>query len=130
MIRPPPRSIRTDTLFPYPTLFRSRGAPARAQRSAAIRVARSRRERRDRFVSAVRGDGAGAARAGFHRRDATRSARRAARADQGVAARSADGGGAGQYLRFRGAPPGGDRAVARGRAAYGGAARPGTRTRG
>src|SRR3546814_11377415 len=23
MIRPPPRSTRTDTLFPYPTLFRS-----------------------------------------------------------------------------------------------------------
>src|SRR3546814_13583869 len=29
MIRRPPRSTRTDTLFPYPTLFRSsRGAPA------------------------------------------------------------------------------------------------------
>src|SRR3546814_14743106 len=28
MIRPPPRSTRTDTLFPYTTLFRSqRGAP-------------------------------------------------------------------------------------------------------
>src|SRR3546814_8058233 len=25
MIRLPPRSTRTDTLFPYPTLFRSRG---------------------------------------------------------------------------------------------------------
>src|SRR3546814_5824102 len=25
MIRPPPRSTRTDTLFPYTTLFRSRG---------------------------------------------------------------------------------------------------------
>src|SRR3546814_8605204 len=25
MIRPPPRSTRTDTLFPYPTLFRSDG---------------------------------------------------------------------------------------------------------
>src|SRR3546814_4949877 len=25
MIRRPPRSTRTDTLFPYPTLFRSRG---------------------------------------------------------------------------------------------------------
>src|SRR3546814_19614244 len=23
MVRPPPRSTRTDTLFPYPTLFRS-----------------------------------------------------------------------------------------------------------
>src|SRR3546814_14598495 len=26
MIRPPPRSKRTDTLFPYTTLFRSAGA--------------------------------------------------------------------------------------------------------
>src|SRR3546814_7936404 len=26
MIRPPPRSTRTDTLFPYTTLFRSGGA--------------------------------------------------------------------------------------------------------
>src|SRR3546814_15922703 len=30
MIRRPPRSTRTDTLFPYPTLFRS--GPARAVR--------------------------------------------------------------------------------------------------
>src|SRR3546814_8744040 len=29
MIRRPPRSTRTDTLFPYTTLFRSFGAPAR-----------------------------------------------------------------------------------------------------
>src|SRR3546814_8575136 len=28
MIRRPPRSTRTDTLFPSTTLFRSRGAPA------------------------------------------------------------------------------------------------------
>src|SRR3546814_15301880 len=28
MIRPPPRSTRTDTLFPYPTLFRSQTAIA------------------------------------------------------------------------------------------------------
>src|SRR3546814_6368424 len=28
MIRRPPRSTRTDTLFPYPTLFRSGGEPA------------------------------------------------------------------------------------------------------
>src|SRR3546814_9900279 len=27
MIRRPPRSTRTDTLFPYTTLFRSRGTP-------------------------------------------------------------------------------------------------------
>src|SRR3546814_10360377 len=30
MIRRPPRSTRTDTLFPYTTLFRSRERPARA----------------------------------------------------------------------------------------------------
>src|SRR3546814_20241801 len=28
MIRRPPRSTRTDTLFPYTTLFRSRGGPS------------------------------------------------------------------------------------------------------
>src|SRR3546814_5175354 len=30
MIRRPPRSTRTDTLFPYTTLFRSRGLPEAA----------------------------------------------------------------------------------------------------
>src|SRR3546814_10023036 len=36
MIRRPPRSTRTDTLFPYTTLFRSRASPAdnRCARSA------------------------------------------------------------------------------------------------
>src|SRR3546814_15022107 len=29
MIRRPPRSTRTDTLFPYTTLFRSAGTPVR-----------------------------------------------------------------------------------------------------
>src|SRR3546814_6320181 len=38
MIRRPPRSTRTDTLFPYTTLFRSR-APAAAHRHRAGRVA-------------------------------------------------------------------------------------------
>src|SRR3546814_18629574 len=42
MIRRPPRSTRTDTLFPYTTLFRSRraegaGAADRAARKAARR---------------------------------------------------------------------------------------------
>src|SRR3546814_1605771 len=32
MIRRPPRSTRTDTLFPYTTLFRSRAIPARWRR--------------------------------------------------------------------------------------------------
>src|SRR3546814_19914399 len=31
MIRRPPRSTRTDTLFPYPTLFRSAGASERLE---------------------------------------------------------------------------------------------------
>src|SRR3546814_1039756 len=39
MIRRPPRSTRTDTLFPYTTLFRSRRDPA----SAPARRRRSRR---------------------------------------------------------------------------------------
>src|SRR3546814_11151904 len=49
MIRRPPRSTRTDTLFPYPTLFRSRpplrsaqacssGPLCRAAQAAKIRV--------------------------------------------------------------------------------------------
>src|SRR3546814_2076856 len=52
MIRRPPRSTRTDTLFPYTTLFRSPhgGAPAlprrRAQRGGAHRSGDT-RERRD-----------------------------------------------------------------------------------
>src|SRR3546814_1827794 len=39
MIRRPPRSTRTDTLFPYTTLFRSRG------RGSAERTSESWRER-------------------------------------------------------------------------------------
>src|SRR3546814_15069465 len=41
LVRRPPRSTRTDTLFPYTTLFRSRGAlrqvGARAERRALVR---------------------------------------------------------------------------------------------
>src|SRR3546814_2857003 len=36
MIRRPPRSTRTDTLFPYTTLFRSSALPASAFQSARI----------------------------------------------------------------------------------------------
>src|SRR3546814_4779179 len=36
MIRRPPRSTRTDTLFPYTTLFRSRRMRAASARTAAI----------------------------------------------------------------------------------------------
>src|SRR3546814_10963804 len=35
MIRRPPRSTRTDTLFPYTTLFRSAGRPVGKQRHRA-----------------------------------------------------------------------------------------------
>src|SRR3546814_4063352 len=37
MIRRPPRSKRTDTLFPYTTLFRSRGLPRACAERAASR---------------------------------------------------------------------------------------------
>src|SRR3546814_4341288 len=42
MLRRPPRSTRTDTLFPYTTLFRS---PGRAGQSERSRVAETRRDR-------------------------------------------------------------------------------------
>src|SRR3546814_15438827 len=35
MIRRPPRSTRTDTLFPYTTLFRSPGTPPRSRAAGA-----------------------------------------------------------------------------------------------
>src|SRR3546814_1923852 len=37
MIRRPPRSTRTDTLFPYTTLFRSKNADADLERTVADR---------------------------------------------------------------------------------------------
>src|SRR3546814_7071544 len=42
MVRRPPRSTRTDTLFPYTTLFRSAQPPAsrRASQAAAVRSIR------------------------------------------------------------------------------------------
>src|SRR3546814_17916003 len=56
MIRRPPRSTRTDTLFPYTTLFRSRhgqirecfadAVEQRRERPAALQAAQSRRVRR------------------------------------------------------------------------------------
>src|SRR3546814_17133738 len=36
MIRPPPRSTRTDTLFPYTTLFRSKANPHQALLRALV----------------------------------------------------------------------------------------------
>src|SRR3546814_3547110 len=43
MIRRPPRSTRTDTPFPYPTLFRSRSSTKRARRESTERPWRSRK---------------------------------------------------------------------------------------
>src|SRR3546814_5499655 len=39
MIRRPPRSTRTDTLFPYTTLFRSHGAESTGKSTLAPRLA-------------------------------------------------------------------------------------------
>src|SRR3546814_19792306 len=44
MIRPPPRSTRTDTLFPYTTLFRS---PTSARRTCHERICLACRSRGD-----------------------------------------------------------------------------------
>src|SRR3546814_7358682 len=46
MIRRPPRSTRTDTLFPYTTLFRSPGQPGRGRRWTS-RLRSSRHAARD-----------------------------------------------------------------------------------
>src|SRR3546814_18351330 len=46
MIRRPPRSTRTDTLFPYTTLFRSHGRGAGAGQRRRCRPGASRRTRR------------------------------------------------------------------------------------
>src|SRR3546814_7343204 len=59
MIRRPPRSTRTDTLFPYTTLFRSRGDGAGAGRQ----VGRSGRGR----GAGVRAQGGGGPRPGGRR---------------------------------------------------------------
>src|SRR3546814_4261938 len=42
MIRRPPRSTRTDTLFPYTTLFRSERHPLQPQYQVSRRLARPR----------------------------------------------------------------------------------------
>src|SRR6056297_3695313 len=45
MIRRPPRSTRTDTLFPYTTLFRSHARGAREHRGDLVAVAADRQLR-------------------------------------------------------------------------------------
>src|SRR3546814_9747787 len=57
MIRRPPRSTRTDTLFPHTTLFRSRREavePRRKGFAAALGAARHRGDARREPVAAVR----------------------------------------------------------------------------
>src|SRR3546814_5447401 len=49
MIRRPPRSTRTDTLFPYTTLFRSAHAAAQCCRARPCHRCRVRGRRRGRF---------------------------------------------------------------------------------
>src|SRR3546814_3428856 len=58
MIRRPPRSTRTDTLFPYTTLFRSFGQPRRQRRAAGQtdEIADQHIERRDLGAHARRRD--------------------------------------------------------------------------
>src|SRR3546814_14656875 len=43
MNRPPPRSTRTDTLFPYTTLFRSQGGQGSGRKRALRHVTRVRK---------------------------------------------------------------------------------------
>src|SRR3546814_2211481 len=47
MVRRPPRSTRTDTLFPYPTLFRSREGLRYSLFSATVVVSDSEQPDRD-----------------------------------------------------------------------------------
>src|SRR3546814_18337810 len=60
MFRRPPRSTRTDTLFPYPTLFRSQSHPdrrvqyPRARQSGARAGGRGRFDRRRRRLRRIR----------------------------------------------------------------------------
>src|SRR3546814_18605634 len=54
MIRRPPRSTRTDTLFPYTTLFRSRAGRTRSSRSPRPPRFAKARSRRSSVVAADR----------------------------------------------------------------------------
>src|SRR3546814_7017885 len=94
MIRRPPRSTRTDTLFPYTTLFRSaeprrRDDPARGARGIA-RDARGLQQRVETrpAVGDARGDGAGAQDALERHRRPRRRARQADRRDRTAAEKS------------------------------------------
>src|SRR3546814_4450460 len=76
MIRRPPRSTRTDTLFPYTTLFRSRDDPQSQKIVESDHDATARTRRRT---------------SSHHRRDRIRARRRgSSRQDAGTAARQED----------------------------------------
>src|SRR3546814_6190064 len=69
MIRRPPRSTRTDTLFPYTTLFRSRGGQlvlgrgaAEAKADARSRLGVTQTDRAEHMAGAPRSARAGRAR--------------------------------------------------------------------
>src|SRR3546814_16044394 len=57
MIRRPPRSTRTDTLFPYPTLFRSGEEAVAAEQGRLEALAEQPRDRRVEHAEAA-GEGA------------------------------------------------------------------------
>src|SRR3546814_9065217 len=86
MIRRPPRSTRTDTLFPYTTLFRSTSRLGSKGRGIARRACHRRQRRRSGRGGGVRrarrsggaGDRRRRARGGRHRGGRTRLARAAA----------------------------------------------------
>src|SRR3546814_5329061 len=68
MIRRPPRSTRTDTLFPYTTLFRSTGQRGRlGRRDGGLRRGLNRRERRIPRAAGRRGGTARRLDPGFRR---------------------------------------------------------------
>src|SRR3546814_7254861 len=60
MLRRPPRSTRTDTLFPYTTLFRSQRGQDRARPHAASRAPCRPQARRHRRARPLRRPGGGA----------------------------------------------------------------------
>src|SRR3546814_18753706 len=57
MIRRPPRSTRTDTLFPYTTLFRSIRIDDRELNEVLTNIAKQNGMTLSAFAEAVRGDG-------------------------------------------------------------------------
>src|SRR3546814_5797452 len=69
MVRRPPRTTRTDTLFPYAALFRSLGEAADGDEAAALQQAEDALMPRRDAVPGVAGAGAAAARISCQRHD-------------------------------------------------------------